>query len=161
MNRVVVFQKIAGGQVEIVRPVPWARMVSRINSEVFNPPKRLEQVSIVRNIDAYLTLLDAIQAGTAQVDWAETEDQFCQRIIDEETDEMETPAQTQARIAGATNFRDTSPFPQKTGNKIRKTVPLGATVFIVDANTIPTDRKTRNAFKLNRLTQRVENAPPI
>lgn len=128
MNKVVVFERPDGG-VSIVRPVPWARKVSRIDTEIFSPPKRLEEISTICNIDAYLMLLANIIDGITQVEWAETEDQFCQRIVDKETE--------------------------------RNNIPVDATVFIIDANTIPSDRSTRNSFKLNKSTKRIDNAPSI
>ena len=152
MNRVVVFQKIAGGQVEIVRPVPWARLVASIteNGETttFNPPQMLERVSNVRDIERYADLLDAITAGTVSIDW-ETEDAFCTRICEERTAEIETAAQVAIRVTAATNARDRIPFARPTGNLIRKIVPDGVAYTIVDATEIPTDRKQRMALTLN------------
>lgn len=152
MNKVVVFQQQPGGTVSIVRPVPWARLVSAITvggkTTMYDPPQPLERISNVREIERYVDLLDAIAAGTVVVEW-ETEDEFCTRVATETSDEIETAAQVEARVAGAANARDRIPFPRPTGRKLPKVVPEGVAWHIADATEIPTDRKQRMALTLN------------
>lgn len=152
MNKVVVFQTQPNGPVSIVRPVPWARLVSAITVNgvrtEYAPPLPLENVLNIHDQDRYADFRDAVTAGQVAVEW-ETEDGFCTRICEELTAEFETDTQVQARVATAQNHRDSIPFRRKTGRMIRKVVPDGVPYTIVDASEIPADRKRRMALTLN------------
>lgn len=166
MSKVIIFEKPDGsGEVSIVTPVPWARLVSGYSRDgVFvkiDPPRRLEDVfSRVRSLDMYNKFLDWLEDMQVTIDW-ESDQQLCERIAEERTQRIETDQEMAARLAAGAvekaagrltqrQERDVLyPFRKNMG-LVRKVIPEGVTsYFIVDRETLPTDRSIRNAWQLN------------
>lgn len=121
MNKVIVHVKATGATC-VTRLVPWARLAQAVTLDgkrmQATSPMRLEQFDLqpaVRSIDRYEEI-------EPHVEWAETEDEFIQRAVGEETDEIDPVTL------------------RKTGRLVGKIMPAGTDYRVVDVSDVPLDK---------------------
>lgn len=152
MEKVVVYEN-PDGTVSVVHPIPWARLVTYlkdVDGKEYNydPPARLESVTNIRDVDRYYAFLEDLDKGIISVVW-ESEEDFCNRLVNKTVPVMETEKEVEARVANAKSKLDLNPFPRPTGVRVRVTVPEGVRTCIVNARDLPKGgRELREAWKL-------------